>query len=90
LARVLIERGRAAEAVPLIQAALRGSLDGSPLYVARTELHETLARAWEKAGQTDSASYHYRRVLHAWRHADPSLHSRRQQIQQRVAALRKI
>jgi tetratricopeptide (TPR) repeat protein len=88
LARVLIERDQPRAAVRLLQAALRGSLDGSPFYVTRTELHETLARAWEHAGQRDSAAYHYGRVVKAWQNAEPPLHRRRQELETRLAASR--
>jgi predicted Zn-dependent protease len=87
LARLLIERGRPREAAPMVQAALRASLDGSPLYATRTEIHEALGRAWDRAGQRDSAAYHYRSVLNAWRLAEPPLHIRRQSIHRRLAAL---
>ena len=89
LARVLMGQGQPRAAVGLLQAALRGSLDGSPFYVTRTELHETLARAWEQAGQRDSAAYHYGRVVKAWQKAEPPLHGRRQELQTRLAAARR-
>jgi DNA-binding SARP family transcriptional activator/tetratricopeptide (TPR) repeat protein len=45
LASVLVDLGRPAEALPLLEAALRAPLDGPALYVTRTELHEMVARA---------------------------------------------
>jgi tetratricopeptide (TPR) repeat protein len=73
LARVLIELDRPAEAVPLLQAALRAPLDGPELYVTRTEIHRMLALAFHAAGAGDSAKKHYRIALDAWDHADPIL-----------------
>lgn len=58
LAELLIASGRPAEAVPLLQAALRGPLDGSNLYVTHTDLHELLAAAWTRLGRPDSAAPH--------------------------------
>jgi len=76
LARALLDAGRPAEAIYPLQAALRGDLQSSNLYITRTELHEELARAFEAAGQRDSAVVHYRAVVDAWRHADPIVHDR--------------
>jgi hypothetical protein len=68
---------RPAEAVPIVRAALHGDLDGSSLYVMRTELHELLAQAFDAMGQRDSAALHYRAVVKAWARADPMFHARR-------------
>ncbi|HTG49358.1 MAG TPA: tetratricopeptide repeat protein, partial [Gemmatimonadales bacterium] len=76
MARCLIQLGRSAEAVAVLEPALRGGVDGSNTYVSRTELHETLAQAFEQAGQRDSARIHYAAVERAWRHADPRFASR--------------
>jgi len=45
LARVLLAEGRPRDAVPVLRAALRGSLEGSNYYVTRAELEGLLARA---------------------------------------------
>ena len=87
LARTLLAVGRARDAIATLQSALHGPLDGSNLYVTRTELHELLARAHEAGGRADSAAAHYRTVLAAWRNADPLLHSRRNAVRERLAAL---
>ncbi len=76
LARGLLAVGRPGEAIAVLQPALRGPLDASNLYVTHTELHEMLARAFEAAGQRDSAISHYRWVVAAWRHADPEFRPR--------------
>jgi DNA-binding SARP family transcriptional activator/predicted Zn-dependent protease len=71
LARALLMIGRPGEAIPLLKNSLAGTLEAGNFYVARTELQETLARAYEDAGSPDSAAVYYRAVLRAWRHADP-------------------
>ena len=76
LSRVLLETGRAAEAVRVLQAAFRGSIEANNLYITRTELHEVLARAWDQAGNRDSARAHWRAVVEAWRGADPQFQPR--------------
>ena len=71
LGQLLLEQGRAAEAVEIVQPALRGGLDGSPLYVNRTELHALLGEAWLAAGNTDSARTHLDRAVRNWEGGDP-------------------
>jgi DNA-binding SARP family transcriptional activator/tetratricopeptide (TPR) repeat protein len=77
LARTLVRLGRPQEAVPLLQAATRGNLESSNLYVTHTELHEALAQAWDRAGVPDSAAANYAWVARAWARADPELQPRR-------------
>ncbi|HUQ80649.1 MAG TPA: BTAD domain-containing putative transcriptional regulator [Gemmatimonadaceae bacterium] len=77
LGRALMRRGRASEAVAVVAPALRGEIDSSNLYVTRTELHELLAQAFDRAGMPDSAAKHYRAVASAWANADPEFHARR-------------
>lgn len=77
LARSLLTLNRAGEAIPLLQAALRGGIEGSGLYITRTELHELLARSFDANHQRDSAVVHYAVVARAWASADPSLVPRR-------------
>ena len=71
LARVLLARGEARPAVPLLSAALRSGLDGANLYVSHTELHALLASAYRALGLADSAAAHRRYVDAAVRHAEP-------------------
>jgi tetratricopeptide (TPR) repeat protein len=78
LARCLLRLDRPREAVTALQPALRGEIDASNLYITRTELHELLADAFERAGQRDSAAVHYRAVVKAWQRADPEFHARRE------------
>jgi tetratricopeptide (TPR) repeat protein len=89
LARVLLGLGRPREAVSILQPAFRGPLEASSLYVTRTELHALLGRAWDAAGQPDSATVHYQWVLDAWRGADRDLHARRDSVAARLRALEK-
>jgi tetratricopeptide (TPR) repeat protein len=77
LGKALMRLNRPAEAVPVVRAALHGDIDGSNLYVTRTDLHELLARAFDQLGRRDSAAVHYRAVLNAWAHADPVFRARR-------------
>jgi len=70
LARTLLKLARPNEAIPLLEHPLSGTIEGANFYVTRTELQETLARAFEAAGKPDSAAVYYRAVLSAWRHAD--------------------
>jgi len=76
LARSLLALDRGAEAIGVLQPAIRGGVDGSNSYVSRTELHEALAQAFEQAGQADSAMVHWRAVEAAWRRADPQFQDR--------------
>lgn len=71
IGKSLLALNRAPEAIPILRAALRGSVEGSGLYLTRTETHELLARAFDNAGQRDSAAVHYAVVERAWRSADP-------------------
>ncbi len=87
LARTVLALGRPREAVAVLQPALRGPVDGSNLYVTRTDLHELLGRAHEAAGEPDSAAAHFRAVLAAWRNADRAFHLRRDAIRERLAVL---
>lgn len=76
LARTLMAIGRPHEAIAVLQPAFRGPLDASNLYVTHSELHEILARAFDAAGQRDSAIAHYRWAVAAWRNADPEFRPR--------------
>jgi DNA-binding SARP family transcriptional activator len=76
LAELLLKLGRPAEAIPVVQAALRGGIEGSGLYVTRTELHELVARLFDASAQRDSAAAHYAVVERAWQRADPTVAKR--------------
>jgi len=87
LGKSLIALHRPAEAIPIVRAPLHGGLDGPGLYLTRTETHELLARAFDDAGQRDSAAAHYAIVERAWRHADTNLQTRYEAARARLAAL---
>ena len=76
LAQDLVATGQPRDAIPLLGAAIRGGLEASNLYVTHTELHELLARAYEAAGQRDSAAIEYRWVASAWREGDAPFRAR--------------
>jgi hypothetical protein len=78
LGRALLRLNRPAEAIPVVRSALLGGLDGSNLYVTRTDLHELQAQLFDRLGQRDSAATHDRAVTKAWERADPLYHPRRE------------
>ncbi len=86
LARSLLALGRPTEAIPVLRAPLHGALDGSGLFLTRSEVHELLARAFDAAGQRDSALAHYTVVDRAWRAADPALATRYGAVRQWLAS----
>jgi DNA-binding SARP family transcriptional activator len=76
LGQTLRSLKRPADAIPVVRAALHGGIEGSNLYITRTELHELLAQLFDLTGQRDSATAHYTIVDRAWRSADPFLSAR--------------
>lgn len=87
LGKSLLALNRPAEAIAIVRAPLHGGIEGPGLYLTRTETHELLAKAFDAAGQQDSAAVHYAIVERAWRNADPSLQPRYESARARVAAL---
>ncbi len=85
IARSLMIERRHAEAIAILQPALRGGVDGSNTYVTHTELREMLAHAFHATGRADSAAVHYAAVAHAWRRADPVFRERLALAQSRAA-----
>jgi tetratricopeptide (TPR) repeat protein len=71
LGKVLLRLNRPGDAVPVVRAALHGGIDGSNLYLTRSDLHELLAQAFDQLGNRDSAAVHYTAVVRAWTRADP-------------------
>jgi tetratricopeptide (TPR) repeat protein len=86
LGRALLRLGRAGEAIAAFRPASR-EMEGTGLYVTRTEVREQLARAWESQGNRDSALVHYRAVANAWKNADDSVRPRLAEVRARIAAL---
>ncbi|HYD51766.1 MAG TPA: hypothetical protein VEA99_04025, partial [Gemmatimonadaceae bacterium] len=72
LARSLQALHRHQDAIRVLAPTLRGGIEGSALYLTRTEAHELLAQLHDARGQQDSAAAHFRAVERAWRSADPS------------------
>ena len=87
LGRTYLELDRPADAAAILEAALRGPTGATGMYASRTELQYVLGQAYEQLGDGARAAMQYRRVLHAWEHADPELASRRELVRQRLAAL---
>jgi tetratricopeptide (TPR) repeat protein/TolB-like protein len=86
LGRSLLALNRPEEAIPVVQGALHGGLEGSCLYITRTELHELLAELFDAAGKRDSAAAHYAIADRAWAHADSTLEPRRRAVRQWLRA----
>ena len=77
LAGALLRAHRPADAIPVLQAWLRGPLDAANQYVSRAWGHLTLAEAFAAVGQPDSAARHYQWVRQAWERADPQYRAQR-------------
>jgi tetratricopeptide (TPR) repeat protein len=76
LGRSLLSLGRVKEGIPVVRSAIHGGIEGSNLYVTRTELHELIAQLFAADNQRDSAAAHYAIVERAWRNADPPFRDR--------------
>ena len=76
LGRLLLARGRPADAIGWLRPALRGTLEGPNLYVTRTEIHEELARGFDAIGQSDSARTHWTHVARALARSDAGARQR--------------
>ena len=87
MGRSLLALRRPAEAIRIVQPALRGGIDGSNLYVTRTELHELLGQAFAAAGRRDSAAAHFAVVERAWRSADALYRPRYEAARQYLAGV---
>jgi predicted Zn-dependent protease len=86
LARALLRLGRPREAIPVLERPLAGTLEAGNFYTTRAELQQTLARAFDAAGEPDSAAVYYRAVLRAWRHADPEFQPAIEHTRARLSA----
>lgn len=87
LGQGLNESRRYAEAVPVLQAGLRGVFEGSCLYGTDTDLHLLLARSFDGLKQADSARAHYRVVARALSHTDPEWAPKRDEAEKALARL---
>lgn len=77
LARALARAGRPRDAVPWLEAALRGGIEGSNFYVTRPALRDELGRIFAAIGEVDSARAQYTLVASAWAQAEPPYRARR-------------
>ncbi|MBL0937588.1 MAG: hypothetical protein IBJ03_01765 [Gemmatimonadaceae bacterium] len=84
LARALLQRGEADEAIRMIRPLLRDVVDG--IAVTHTEMHELLAQAHMAAGRRDSAIVHAEYVARAWARGEPTFRQRAANLSRRVVA----
>ena len=104
LGRLLLRRGRPAEAVAALAPALRSGVEATSYYLTRVELHELLAQAWDSLGSNaaavrpagvsltaavDSAVTHYDWVAQSWKNGDPTFAQRAATAAARIAALKR-
>ncbi len=87
LGKLYLGLDRPGDAVAVLAPALRGAMEASNLYITRTELHELLARAHDRAGARDSAAAHYAAVVAAWAGAEPRFETRWSAARDRLAVL---
>lgn len=89
LAAVLMRRRQYADAIAILQPALRGPLDASNWYVTRPEVHDLLGQAWDAMpgpAAHDSAVAHYAVVAKSWARADPMFGDRLARARSRLAS----
>lgn len=87
LARALLLIGRPHQAIRILREALAGSSDGPDYFLTRTEVHDDLARAFEAAGQADSARVHYGKVAEAWKNGDAPYRARAEAARSKLRSL---
>jgi tetratricopeptide (TPR) repeat protein len=71
MAKSLLRLRRYAEAISILEPAMRGSLEASNLYVTYPEIRLLLAQAYAGAGERDRANRELDWVRRAWVSADP-------------------
>ncbi|HVB32732.1 MAG TPA: hypothetical protein VNE60_14500 [Gemmatimonadaceae bacterium] len=76
LGAVQLAHGNTAGAIAYFRQALRGPLDAMGRYVPRTEIDAWMARAFARAGQSDSSHVYEALVRDAWKDADPEVRAR--------------
>jgi len=80
MARSLMAARRPLEAIPPLRAILRADFDEAARTLTPTDIHLSLAQAFDASGQRDSAAVHYAAVERAWRRADPIFAPRYQSV----------
>jgi DNA-binding SARP family transcriptional activator/tetratricopeptide (TPR) repeat protein len=73
MGKALMRLGRYADAVAVLEPALRGSLEAANLYATHPEIRLLLAEAYAGSGQRDRASRELDWVRRAWQRADASV-----------------
>lgn len=76
LARADLALGHTDAALLALREAYQAPLDAMGRYEPRTDLDFLMARAFEQAGNQDSARVYITRVEEAWRRADPEIRRR--------------
>lgn len=71
MAQSLMAARRPLEAILPLRAILHADFDDAALTLTPTDIHFSLAEAFDASGQRDSAIVHYAAVERAWRRADP-------------------
>ena len=89
LGKALIRLGRYADAVAVLEPALRGSLEAANLYATHPEIRLLIAEAYAGAGQRDRANGELDWVRRAWEHADASVRPQLAAAVRAVARFRK-
>jgi DNA-binding SARP family transcriptional activator len=80
MARSLMAAHRPLEAIPPLRAILHADFDEAALTLTPTDIHLSLAEAFDASGQRDSAAVHYATVEGAWRRADQIFAPRYQSV----------
>jgi tetratricopeptide (TPR) repeat protein len=87
MAKAYLALNRPAEAVAILESAMRGPYDGASTYAVPAELWEWTATANEAAGRREDAVRYYRKLLSVWKRADPEFQPRIARAHERIAAL---
>jgi tetratricopeptide (TPR) repeat protein len=74
MAKALMRLGRYADAVAILEPALRGAIEAANLYVTHPEVRLLLAQAYAGAGRFDRANAELDWVRRAWAKADAGVH----------------
>jgi tetratricopeptide (TPR) repeat protein len=73
MSKALMRLGRNAEAVAILEASLRGSLEAQNLYATHSEIRLLLAEAYARVGRRTEANQELEWVRRAWEKCDPSV-----------------
>jgi DNA-binding SARP family transcriptional activator/TolB-like protein len=73
LGKALLRLGRNEDAIAILEASLRGSLEAQNLYATHTEIRLQLARAYAAAGRRTQANQQLDLARRAWEKCDPAV-----------------